>query len=87
MLGFLRKLVYKVPVSKAVQEAALEIIRLAVMAGISAVVASLVASVSAVEPTMVTILLLAGLRSTDKWLYVRQKENGTTGTPNGLLGV
>jgi len=88
MLEFIRKLIYKIPVSKAFQEAILSILRLALIAFVSTILTELANFVKTLPNPEIWILVLTTIGSAwDKYVYTAKKEDKVKGADNlGLVG-
>lgn len=85
---FIRKIVYRIPVSPSVQEGILEALRLAVMAFISTLLTELIEYFQSVPNQEFLIMFLTiVLRYFDKWKYESNKIRDVEGSKNtGLIG-
>ena len=88
MLEFIRKLIYKIPVSKAFQEAILSVLRLAVIAFVSTVLTEVTKLVTTLPHPEIWIMALTAIGSAwDKYVYATKKEEKVKGADNlGLVG-
>jgi len=87
-MRFVRTIVYKVPVSAALQEAILEALRLGAVAAASTIITFLISYVKTLpNPEAWIIILSVILRTLDKYKYIDNQEKKVKGENNlGLVG-
>jgi len=87
-MRFVRTIVYKVPVSAALQEAILEALRLGAVAAASTIITFFISYVKTLpNPEAWIIILSVILRTLDKYKYIDNQEKKVKGENNlGLVG-